>query len=108
MSPRVCFLLCFRDPETGQPKRYEHAGHYLGTTTADRLDEHVNEHRTRHVAVLTAVAREAGLDFKITRIWPGGHEKERQLKTRSGPCTAPTAPHTRSPAPLPRSRARPT
>ena len=53
VSARVCYLICFRDPQTGQPKRYEH-GHYLGTTTADRLDEHVEEHRTRHVAVLTA------------------------------------------------------
>lgn len=84
MSARVCYLICFRDPQTGQPKRYEHAGHYLGTTTADRLDEHVEEHRTRHVAVLTAAARAAGLDFKVTRTWPGGHRKERQLKTRSG------------------------
>ena len=25
----VCFLLCFRGPD-GEPKRYEHAGHYLG------------------------------------------------------------------------------
>jgi hypothetical protein len=44
--------------------------------------------------VLTAVAREAGLDFKVTRTCPGGHAKERQLKTRSGALYCPDcSPH---------------
>jgi hypothetical protein len=108
MSRRVCYLICFRDPETGEPRRYEHAGHYLGTTTAERLDEHVDEHRQGRAGVLTAAARAAGLDFKITRTWPGGHRKERQLKTRSGALYCPTARRTRSPAPLPRRPGRST
>jgi hypothetical protein len=44
--------------------------------------------------VLTAAARGAGLDFKVTRIWPGGHCKERQVKTRSGALYCPDcSPH---------------
>jgi hypothetical protein len=94
MSRNVCYLICFRDPQTGDPARYQHAGHYLGTTEADRLDVHVEEHRQGRAAVLTAVARAAGLDFKITRTWPGGHRKERQLKTRSGALYCPDcSPH---------------
>jgi hypothetical protein len=90
----LVYLLCFRDPVTGAPRRYEHAGHYLGTTAAERLDEHVEEHRQGRAAVLTAVARQAGLDFKVTRTWPGGHAKERQLKTRSGALYCPDcSPH---------------
>jgi hypothetical protein len=55
---------------------------------------HVQEHRRGRAAVLTAVARAAGLDFKVTRTWPGGHDKERQLKTRSGALYCPDcSPH---------------
>lgn len=100
----VCYLLCFIDPATGQPRRYKHAGHYLGTTTAGRLAEHVEEHRQGRAAVLTATAREAGLDFRVARIWPGGHGKERQLKTRSGAlycpdCSSEPQPGTAPPRP---------
>jgi hypothetical protein len=64
------------------------------TTAAERLDEHVEEHRQGRAAVLTAVAQQAGLDFKVTRTWPGGHAKERQLKTRSGALYCPDcSPH---------------
>ena len=54
----------------------------------------MQEHRQGRAAVLTAAARAAGLDFKITRTWPGGHRKERQLKTRSGALYCPDcSPH---------------
>jgi hypothetical protein len=51
---------------------------------AGRLAEHVEDHRKGRAAVLSALARAGGLDFTVTRIWPGGHVKECQLKTRSG------------------------
>jgi hypothetical protein len=84
MSRRVSYLLHFIDPVTGEPARYKHAGHYLGNTETDRLAERVQEHRDGRGAVLTAAARAAGLDFVVTRTWPGGRLRERQLKTQSG------------------------
>jgi hypothetical protein len=94
---QLVYLLCFIDPATGQPARYQHAGHYLGTSATERLAQHLEEHRQGRAAVLTAAARAAGLDFKITRTWPGGHRKERQLKTRSGALYCPDC----SPRPQP-------
>jgi len=84
MSRRTTYLLHFIDPETGQPARYQHAGHYIGDTEKGREDGRLEEHREGRGAVLTAAARRAGLDFVITRTWPGGASKARQLKTRSG------------------------
>ena len=84
MSRRTTYLLHFIDPETGQPARYQHAGHYIGDTEMGREGGRLEEHREGRGAVLTAVARRAGLDFVITRTWPGGASKARQLKTRSG------------------------
>jgi hypothetical protein len=103
MSRRyVCYLLCFRDPQTGEPARYRHAGHYLGFAEAGRLDERVGEHRGGRGALLTAVVRQAGLDLKVTRTWDGGRLKERQLKTRSGALYCPDC----SEHPLPGTRPR--
>jgi hypothetical protein len=84
VSRRTTYLLHFIDPETGQPARYQHAGHYIGDTEKGREDGRLEEHREGRGAVLTAAARRAGLDFVITRTWPGGASKARQLKTRSG------------------------
>jgi hypothetical protein len=84
VSRRTTYLLHFIDPETGQAARYKHAGHYIGDTEKGREDGRREEHREGRGAVLTAAARRAGLDFVITRTWPGGASKARQLKTRSG------------------------
>lgn len=99
---RVTYLLHFIDPQTGRPARYRHAGHYLGDSEAGREGERLEEHRAGRGSVLTAAARQAGLDFVITRTWPGGAEKARQLKTRSGALYCPEC----SPHPEPGTRPR--
>ena len=102
MSRPVCYLLHFIDPGTGEPARYRHAGHYLGSTEEDRLDKRVQEHRDGEGGVLTRAARAAGLDFVVTRTWPGGRLKERQLKSRSGASYCPDC----TPEPMPGLRER--
>ncbi len=99
---RVTYLLHFVDPQTGSPARYKHAGHYLGDSEAGREGERLEEHRAGRGSVLTAAARQAGLDFVITRTWLGGAEKARQLKTRSGALYCPEC----SPQPQPGTRPR--
>jgi hypothetical protein len=62
------YLLHFRDPETGQPARYQHAGHYTGWTRdlAARLEAHARGTGARLVEVIT----KAGLGFTLARTWP--------------------------------------
>ena len=62
----------------------------------------MQEHRDGEGAVLTAAARAAGLDFVVTRTWPGGRLKERQLKSRSGASYCPDC----TPEPMPGMRER--
>lgn len=99
---RVTYLLHFIDRQTGRAARYKHAGHYLGDSEAGREGERLEEHRAGRGSVLTAAARQAGLDFVITRTWQGGAEKARQLKTRSGALYCPEC----SPHPEPGTRPR--
>lgn len=101
---QVCYLICFRDPATGRPRRYRHAGHYLGRTTAGHVDARLDQHRAGRGSLLVAVAVQAGLTFQLVRVWPGGAAKERQLKTRAGSlycpdCSAVPQPGTAAPLP---------
>lgn len=79
---QVVYLLHFIDPATGQSARYQHAGHYRGTT--DDLPKRLQAHRAGTGARLMQVIKEAGLSFVLARTWPGGRDRERQLKREGG------------------------
>jgi predicted GIY-YIG superfamily endonuclease len=61
---------------------YKHARHYTGYT-AD-LPARLRAHRTGHGARLLAVVAAAGIGWTLARTWPGGRERERQLKRQGG------------------------
>ncbi|MBI3653680.1 MAG: endonuclease [Acidobacteria bacterium] len=59
---------------------FKHARHYVGFTTdlQSRLDAHSNGTGARLLEVIT----QAGLSFKLARIWHGTRQTERRLKNR--------------------------
>lgn len=60
---------------------YRHARHYVGY--ADDIERRMDEHERGIGARLTQVAREAGIELILTRIWEGeGRDFERRLKRR--------------------------
>lgn len=62
--------------------------HYLGST--DDLESRLAEHRAGTGARLPQVALERGIGFVLARTWPGGRERERQLKKwKMGPRLCP-------------------
>jgi hypothetical protein len=85
------YLLCFRDPATGQHQplvgqgcRGQYAGHYWGWTDdlVRRLSEHGNP-RWRGAGRLVQVALEAGLTFELAWCeYPATRGRERRLKNQ--------------------------
>jgi len=73
----MVYLLHFDPP-------YKHAGHYLGSTPDDRLEERFREHCAGRGSKLTAAARAGGSDLVLARTWPGGRQEERRIKGRAG------------------------
>jgi hypothetical protein len=71
----VVYLLHFTRP-------YQHARHYLGTTTdlAGRLAQHELGAGARLLLVVLA----AGIEWRLARLWPGGRARERSLKVQGG------------------------
>lgn len=63
-------------------RRYEHAGHYLGSTS--NLTQRLATHRAGAGARLIEVITAAGIGFTLARTWPGGRRRERQLKRQGG------------------------
>jgi hypothetical protein len=85
------YLLCFRDPATGQHRplvgngcRGQYAGHYLGWT--DDLIRRISQHRNprwRGAGRLVQVALEAGLTFELAWCeYPATRGRERRLKSQ--------------------------
>ena len=76
------YLLHFSEP-------YKHARHYIGY--ADDLDARLARHRSGNGARLIQVIMDAGLDWRLARIWPDGDRKlERRLKNQKhGPRLCP-------------------
>jgi hypothetical protein len=85
------YLLCFRDPTTGQHAplqgngvRGQYAGHYWGWT--DNLLRRINQHRNprwRGAGRLVQVALAAGLTFELAWCeYPATRGRERRLKNQ--------------------------
>jgi hypothetical protein len=85
------YLLCFRDPTTGQHRplrgngcRGQYAGHYWGWT--DDLIRRINQHRNprwRGAGRLVQVALAAGLTFELAWLeYPSTRGRERRLKNQ--------------------------
>ena len=72
----ACYLLHFDRP-------YRHARHYLGSTT-HHLPRRVARHKAGTGARLIQVITAAGIGFVLVRPWPGGRDRERQLKKQGG------------------------
>jgi hypothetical protein len=120
------YLLCFRDPATGQHAplqgtgcRGQYAGHYWGWT--DDLLRRIAEHRNprwRGAGRLVQVALEAGLTFELAWCeYPATRGRERRLKNQGsayrrcplcrgtgGPLDAAAAVAAVQPSPLPHPR----
>jgi hypothetical protein len=86
------YLLCFRDPTTGQHRplvgngrRGQYAGHYWGWTD-DLIRRITREHRNprwRGAGRLVQVALEAGLTFELSWLeYPATRGRERRLKNQ--------------------------
>lgn len=74
----MVYLLCF-------DRNYHHAKHYIGYVDGglDDLEERVKRHKSGDGARLLQVITEAGIGFKVTRVWPDGDRNfERRLKNR--------------------------
>jgi hypothetical protein len=87
------YLLCFRDPATGQHAplhgngvRGQYAGHYWGWT--DDLIRRINQHRNprwRGAGRLVQIALAAGLTFELAWLeYPATRGRERRLKNQGG------------------------
>jgi predicted GIY-YIG superfamily endonuclease len=60
--------------------RYRHAGHYLGFATD--LEQRLVKHRGGNGARLMEVIGQAGITWKLVRVWTGDRNLERRLKSR--------------------------
>lgn len=109
------YLLCFREFHPGpsasvqreEKAWYEHAGHYLGSTYSipllwSRLEQHLEGRGARIMEVVT----NAGLSFRLSRLWRvagSARPLERRLKNRGG--APPICPLCSGPAAWSRARA---
>jgi predicted GIY-YIG superfamily endonuclease len=61
-------------------RAYKHARHYLGYS--EDLDKRLTDHLCGMGARLIEVITRAGIEWKVSRTWPGDRNLERQLKNR--------------------------
>lgn len=71
----VVYLLHFTQP-------YKHARHYLGWTRD--LPGRLAQHETGTGARLLQVVADAGIEWRLARLWPGGRHRERAIKRQGG------------------------
>ena len=75
MTAGTVYLLHFDQP-------YKHARHYVGW--ARNVRRRLAEHAAGRGARLLAVVRDAGIGWQLARMWPGGRDRERQIKRQGG------------------------
>ena len=64
-------------------QRYQHAGHYTGW--AEHLDQRLAQHQRGTGARLVEVITQAGIGFRVARLWPAASRaRERSLKNSGG------------------------
>jgi predicted GIY-YIG superfamily endonuclease len=64
-------------------QRYQHAGHYTGW--AEHLDQRLAQHQRGAGARLVEVITQAGIGFRVARLWPAASKaQERSLKNSGG------------------------
>ena len=80
----TCYLLHFDRPYMPYPGAPPGscAGHYSGTATD--LPARLAEHEKGQGARLLQVVKAAGITWRLARTWPGGRDRERQLKNQGG------------------------
>jgi hypothetical protein len=79
----TCYLLHFDRP-LGPPggRAKNTASHCTGSTTD--LQARLAEHAKGRGARLLQVVKAAGITWRLARTWPGGRDRERQLKNQGG------------------------
>ncbi|GAA2576792.1 hypothetical protein SMC26_30030 [Actinomadura fulvescens] len=71
----VVYLLHFARP-------YKHARHYIGWTRD--LAGRLARHEAGSGARLLQVVQDAGIEWRLARLWPGDRRRERALKRQGG------------------------
>ena len=61
-------------------RAYKHARHYLGYS--EHLDKRITDHLCGMGARLMEVVTQAGIEWRVSRTWPGDRRLERHLKNR--------------------------
>ena len=79
----TCYLLHFDRPYVSANGKGV-ARHYSGWAASSRsLESRLADHQHGRGARLLQVVKAAGIRWKLARTWPGGRDRERQLKTRA-------------------------
>ena len=86
--PGIVYLVHFDQvymPYPGAAPR-DCAGHYTGRVRGGprALAKRLAQHGTEHGARLMLAVRRAGITWQLARTWPGGADRERQLKRQGG------------------------
>ncbi len=86
--PGIVYLIHFDQiyvPYEGAPLR-DCAGHYTGRVRGGPRDlaRRLAQHGTAQGARLMLAVRKAGITWQLARVWPGGGDREKQLKRQGG------------------------
>jgi hypothetical protein len=80
----TCYLLHFDRPYVSTNGKGV-ARHYSGwTANSKSLKSRLTDHEHGRGARLLQVVKTAGITWKLARTWPGGRDRERQLKNQGG------------------------
>jgi hypothetical protein len=80
----TCYLLHFDRPYVSANGKAV-ARHYSGWAASSRsLESRLADHQHGRGARLLQVVKAAGIRWKLARTWPGGRDRERQLKYQGG------------------------
>ena len=104
----IVYLLHFDQlyvPYPGAPRR-DCARHYTGRVRGGprALARRLTQHGAAHGARLMVAVRAAGITWQLARTWPGGSDREKQLKRQGGAARrCPLCGVKPRPGPLPRT-----
>jgi len=104
----LVYLLHFDEVYVPYPgaKPRDCARHYTGRVRGGprALARRLAEHGTEHGSRLMLAVRRAGITWQLARMWPGGADRERQLKRQGGAARrCPLCGVRARPGPLPRN-----